>query len=77
MKTARYQILSSFDNIINDLNSTLKTTKNSSLGPYKRNDSYFSGLVGKYNNSNIDNGLKTLVELNKVLRVIINFIKVG
>ncbi len=69
MKTARYQIYSSFDSIINDLNTTLNTTKNASLGPYKRNDSYFIGLIGKYNNTNIDNGLKTLVELNKVLRV--------
>jgi|LauGreDrversion4_2_1035121.scaffolds.fasta_scaffold748113_2 hypothetical protein len=70
MKTARYQIYSSFDSIINDLNTTLNTTKNASLGPYKRNDSYFKELIGKYNNTNIDNGFKTLVELNKVLRVI-------
>lgn len=70
MKTARYQIYSSFDSIINDLNRTLNTTKNDSLGPYKRNDSYFTGLIGKYNNTNVDNGFKTLVELNRVLRVL-------
>ena len=70
MKTARYQILTTFDNIINDLNITLNNTKNFTLGPYKRNNSYFKGLVGKFNNLNIDNGFNTLIQLNRVLEVI-------
>lgn len=68
MKTARYQIDNTFNLIIADINTTLNNS-NSSLGPYKRNNNYFKSLVGKYKNTNIDNGLNSLVELNRVLSV--------
>lgn len=70
LKTARYQLYNTFDIIFNDINLTLNKINNT-IVPYKRNNTYFLNLIEKYKATNLQNGFKSLIELNRVLKVII------
>ncbi len=71
--TSKYILSKSFDYLFEDLNSILiKNNPQTSLGDYKRNNTHFDYLANNLtyvnNNSTIKNGLKSLVELNSILK---------
>lgn len=71
--TSKYILSKSFDYLFDDLNTNIvKNNPQKSLGDYKRNDTYFNYLAENLNydnnNSTIKNGLKSLVELNSILK---------
>jgi hypothetical protein len=71
--TSKYILSKSFDYLFDDLNSIIiKNNPQKSLGDYKRNDTHFEYLANNLtydnNNSTVKNGLKSLVELNCILK---------
>lgn len=71
--TSKYILSKSFDYLYEDLNTNInKNFPQQSLGDYKRNDTHFDFLATNltYNDTttSIKNGLRSLVELNTILK---------
>lgn len=71
--TSKYILSKSFDYLFEDLNTNIiKSNPQKGLGDLKRNDTHFiylaNNLTFENNNSTIKNGLKSLVELNSILK---------